>query len=192
MIATPEAPRIETPRLVLRGWRGDDIPAYVAMLADPETARFIARGGQPYDARRSWAEAAFLVGHWQLLGYGMFVVEERETGAFVGRVGALQPEGWPGFEIGWAIAPAARGRGYATEAAEAAMDWAFGSFAVDRIVSIIHDLNAASRRVADKLGERPSGQRFSPLGEPCTIWEISRETWRSRGSAGARGPGGPV
>jgi RimJ/RimL family protein N-acetyltransferase len=179
MIATPGAPRLETARLILRGWRTGDVQAYATMLADPATARFIARGGRPYDVRRSWAEVAFLVGHWQLLGYGMFVVEERDTGAFVGRVGALQPEGWPGFEIGWAIAPEAMGKGYATEAARAAIDWSFESFGPDRIVSIIHGENIASRRVAEKLGERPTGERFSPLGEACQVWEIGREAWRA-------------
>lgn len=178
MIVTPAAPRLETARLILRGWRAGDVEAYAAMLADPATARFITRGGRPCDARRTWAEAAFLVGHWQLLGYGMFVVEERETGAFVGRVGALQPEGWPGFEIGWAIAAEATGKGYATEAARAAIDWSFANFGPERIVSIIHDENAASKRVAEKLGERPTGERFSPLGEPCEVWEIGREAWR--------------
>jgi RimJ/RimL family protein N-acetyltransferase len=150
------------------------------MLAHPATARFVTRGGHAYDARQSWAETAFLVGHWQLLGYGMFVVEERETGAFVGRVGALQPKGWPGFEIGWAVTPEARGKGYATEAAEAAIDWSFSSFELERIISIIHSRNVASQRVAEKLGEQPSNERFSPLGESCEVWEISRETWRAR------------
>ena len=177
---TPAAPRLETPRLILRGWREEDIEPYARMLADPATARFIARGGRPYDARQSWSETAFLIGHWQVLGFGMFVVEERETGAFAGRVGALRPKGWPGFEIGWAIAPDARGKGYATEAAAAAIDWSFANFAPERIVSIIHDENLASRRVAEKLGERPSGERFSPLGEPCEVWEIDREAWARR------------
>ncbi|HEX8929617.1 MAG TPA: GNAT family N-acetyltransferase [Actinomycetota bacterium] len=170
-------PVIETPRLILRGWRPGDVRPYAAMLADPAAARFITRGGRPHDARQSWAEAAFMAGHWQLRGYGMFVVEERETGAFVGRVGPLRPEGWPALEIAWAVAPEAQGRGYATEAARAATEWTFATLAPQRIVSLIHAENAASRRVAEKLGERRSGEIFSPLGEPCEVWEMGRVAW---------------
>jgi RimJ/RimL family protein N-acetyltransferase len=155
-----------------------DLEGYARLLADPDTARFIASGGKPRSAAQAWAEAAFLIGHWQLLGCGMFLVEDRETRAFVGRVGALHPQGWPGFEIAWAITPEARGQGYAVEAARAATAWAFATFAPPRIVSIIHPLNGASRRVAEKLGERPSGRHFSPLGEPCEIWELSRSDWK--------------
>ncbi len=184
MNITPAAPKLETRRLILRGWHEDDLDAYARMMADPDTARFITRGGRAYDERQSWSEAAFLIGHWQLLGYGMFVVEERATGDFVGRVGPLQPKGWPGFEIAWAIAPAARGRGYASEAAEAAIDWSFRSFELERVISIIHDLNVASRRVAEKLGETQTSEQFSPLGEPCQVWEIDRRTWQAgRGRA---------
>jgi RimJ/RimL family protein N-acetyltransferase len=180
LLGTPAAPTLATPRLRLRGWRPDDFAPYAAMLADPGTARFITRKGQPYGEREAWAETAFLVGHWQLLGYGMFVVEERAGGAFLGRVGPLRPKGWPGFEIAWALAPAARGKGYALEAARAATAWAFERFAPDRIVSVIDPRNIASRRVAERLGERRTSERFAPFGIPCDIWEISREDWLER------------
>jgi hypothetical protein len=87
MLATPAAPLLETQRLILRGWRPEDLAPYAAMMADPETARFITRKGLPYSEGQTWGEMALLVGHWQLLGHGMFVVEERATGAFLGRVG---------------------------------------------------------------------------------------------------------
>ena len=125
MLGTPAAPTLETPRLILRGWRPEDLDPYAAMLADPETARFITRKGQPLCEREVWSEMAFLIGHWQMLGYGMFVVEERATGAFLGRIGPLAPAGWPGFEIAWGLARPACGKGYAQEAARAAIDWSF-------------------------------------------------------------------
>ncbi len=178
MLATPAAPTLETPRLILRGWRQEDLAPYAAMLADPETARFITRKGLPYSQGQTWGEMAFLVGHWQLLGYGMFVVEERASGAFLGRVGPLQPPGYPGFEIAWGLAPAARGKGYAQEAARAAIDWSFAHFPLDRIVSLIHPRNLASQRVAERLGERRTGEQFAPFHDPCDIWEMSRETWQ--------------
>ncbi len=180
MSLTPAAPTLETRRLVLRGWHEGDLDGYAKMLADPVTARFITRGGRAYDQRQSWSEAAFLIGHWQLRGYGMFVVEERASGNFVGRVGPLQPKGWPDFEIAWAIAADSTGKGYASEAAEAAIDWSFSSFQLDRIISIIHSQNLASQRVAERLGERRTSERFSPLGEACEVWETDRRTWQAR------------
>ena len=179
-LGTPAAPVLETSRLILRGWRPQDFAPYAAMLADPETARFITRKGQPYGERETWAELAFLAGHWQLLGYGMFVVEERATGAFIGRVGPLEPKGWPGFEVGWALTAAARGKGYAVEAARAAIGWSFAQFAPDRIISLIDPRNAASRRVAERLGERRTAETFAPFGLPCDIWELRREDWLER------------
>lgn len=170
-------PTLETPRLILRGWRAEDFAPYAAMLADPETARFITRRGEPCSAAQSWAEIAFFIGHWQLRGCGMFVVEARGTGAFLGRVGALCPEGWPGFEIGWALAPAARGQGYALEAARAATGWSFATFPIERIVSLIDPRNAASRKLAGRLGERRSEERFAPFGTPLDVWELHREDW---------------
>lgn len=181
MLGTPAAPTLETPRLTLRGWRPEDLAPYAAMMADAETARFITRKSLPYSKAQTWGEMALLVGHWQLLGHGMFVVEERTTGAFLGRVGPLQPPDYPGFEIAWGLAPAARGKGYAEEAARAAIDWSFETFALDRIVSIVHPLNVASQRVAERVGERRTAELFTPFREPCDIWELRREDWLERG-----------
>jgi RimJ/RimL family protein N-acetyltransferase len=177
MLGTPAAPTLETPRLVLRGWRPADFEPYAAMLADADTARFITAQGRALGRGEAWNETVWLIGHWQLLGYGMFVVEERSTGAFLGRVGPLHPPWWPALEMAWSLAPAARGRGYATEAARAALGWAFETLAPERIVSIIDPRNAASRRVAERLGERQTGERFTPFRQPCDVWEVRREDW---------------
>jgi RimJ/RimL family protein N-acetyltransferase len=181
ILGTPAAPTLETPRLILRGWRAEDLAPYAAMMADARTTRFITRDGLPYSERRTWGEIASLIGHWQLLGHGLFVVEERATGAFLGRVGPLEPPGYPGFEIAWALAPAACGKGYAQEAARAAIDWSFARFPLTRIISLIHPRNTASQRVATRLGERRTAARFAPFREPCDIWEIRREDWPPRG-----------
>ena len=177
MLGTPAAPTLETERLILRGWRPDDLAPYAAMLADPETARFITRKGEPYSEAEVWTEMVVLIGHWQMLGCGMFVVEERSTGAFLGRVGPLDPPWWPNLEIGWSLAPGARGRGYATEAARAAIDWSFASLPLDRIVSIIHPRNHPSRKVAERLGQRRTDESFTPFRDPCDVWEMRREDW---------------
>ena len=68
---------------------------------------------------------ALAMGHWAIRGYGFFSVEHRETGAWVGRIGPWYPEGWPGPEVGWTLSPDHRGRGYATEAARASVEFAF-------------------------------------------------------------------
>jgi RimJ/RimL family protein N-acetyltransferase len=174
---TPAAPALETARLILRGWRAEDLVPHAAMLADDDTARFITFQGRALGEAEAWNETAWLIGHWQMLRYGMFVIEDRATGAFLGRAGPLRPPRWPAFEIAWSLVPGARGKGYATEAARAAIGWSFDTFPIDRIVSIIDPRNAASRRVAERLGERRTGERFTPFRDPCDLWEIRREDW---------------
>lgn len=177
MLGTPAAPVLETARLRLRGWRSDDILQYSNLVGDPDTARFITRTGKPYNSSQAWAEVAFFVGHWQMLGYGMFVVEERDSGDFLGRVGALQPPGWPALEVAWALAPSSRGKGFATEAARAAIAWLFRGLGIDRVISVIHPDNHPSQSVAMRLGEDRSNEQFSPFGEICDVWQVTRATW---------------
>src|SRR6056297_904919 len=87
--------------------------------------------GGALDRETTWRHIAMMLGHWQIRGYGLFAVEDRRDGTFLGRVGFIHPEGWPGFAIGWLIGPEYAGRGYATEAAEAALDRRFGSLDQD-------------------------------------------------------------
>ena len=148
-LAQPNGPVIETKRLKLRQWCGADVAPNAAMLSDPGTARFIAADGKPPTSELvGWRNAAVMAGHWALHGAGMFAVEEKSSGKFVGRVGPWFPPGWPGFEVGWGIASEFRGKGYAVEAARAAIDWSFATFEIDRIVHCIDHENAASRAFA--------------------------------------------
>ena len=102
-------PLIETERLKLRRWRGSDVAANTAMLSDPAAARYITVDGKPVTSELAgWRNAAVMAGHWALRGFGMFVVEEKSSGKFVGRVGPWFPPGWPGFEVGWAVARVSR------------------------------------------------------------------------------------
>jgi len=102
----------------------------------------------------AWRQLAMFVGHWHLRGFGMWAVEERASGTFVGRVGLHFPEGWPDREIGWTLARAFWGKGYAFEAARAALDHAFDTLRWNRVISLIHPQNARSIRLAERLGER--------------------------------------
>ena len=107
-------PVIETERLMLRQWQGRDMAPYTAMLSDPGHRALHHRRWQAC-CRRDGRVAARRGdgGHWALHGAGMFVVEEKSSGKFVGRVGPWSPPGWPGFEVGWGIAREFRGKGYA-------------------------------------------------------------------------------
>ena len=89
-------PTIETARLILRGWREDDLDAYAEMMADPEVMRFLGGESSRGDA---WRGMATLIGHWELRGFGFWAVERKHDGALIGRVGVQYPEGWPSTEI---------------------------------------------------------------------------------------------
>jgi RimJ/RimL family protein N-acetyltransferase len=176
-IAPPNDPVIETERLILRRWRESDIEPNTAMLADPATARFITSDGNAVtDPFVGWRNAAVMAGHWALHGFGIFVVEEKQTGRYAGRVGPWSPAGWPGFEVGWGIARDFRGKGYAVEAARASIDWAFARFDLDRIIHCIDRENVASQAVARRLGANIEGE-FDLFGHVADIWATRRETW---------------
>ena len=170
---------IETPRLILRPPRLDDLDAWSAMMADEETARFI--GGI---AARSvcWRQLMSMIGSWHAHGFAMFSVIEKSTGRWVGRVGPWQPEEWPGPEVGWAIVRESWGKGYAVEAASASMDWAFTELGWEQVIHSIAPANVASQRVAEKLGSRNLGPGRLPA--PYTnvvvdLWGQTREEWRN-------------
>ncbi|HEY9500023.1 MAG TPA: GNAT family N-acetyltransferase [Pyrinomonadaceae bacterium] len=164
---------LETDRLILRMWRNEDFAAYEKMCADPEIMKYL--GGRTFDRLEAWRHMAFLVGHWQLLGFGHWAVEEKESGKFIGRLGFLNPEGWPGFEIGWTLAREAWGKGYATEGARRALDYAFHDLNKDHVISLIHPENKNSIRVAERLGETLEGQT-ELLGHDVLIYGIDRPT----------------
>jgi RimJ/RimL family protein N-acetyltransferase len=150
-------PELETDRLLLRGFGDADLDGWAAICADPEVMRWI---DQPRGISReqSWRDIAYMVGHWELRGFGQWAVRERDGGALVGRTGLIRPEGWPGIEVGWIVARARWGRGYAPEAAQAAVGWGRDALGLDHVISLIDDDNAASQRVAEKLGMREEGR----------------------------------
>ena len=149
-------PRLETPRLILRAHPLYDFPAMAAMWADPEVTRFIL--GPPATPETTWARLMRYAGHWQMLGYGYWAVECRETGTFLGEVGladwrrALDPPEAPAPEAGWVLARAAHGRGLAAEAMAAVLAWADATLSARRITAIFAPDHARSLSVARKLG----------------------------------------
>ncbi|HYH86130.1 MAG TPA: GNAT family N-acetyltransferase [Pyrinomonadaceae bacterium] len=165
---------LETECLVLRMFRDSDTDAYADMVADPEVMRFF--GGQPASRAEAWRNMAMIVGHWQLRGYGMWAVEERASGEMVGRVGCWRPEGWPGVEVGWTLRRAYWGRGFATEAARASLDYAFEKLNQTRVISLIAPENVASIRVAERIGE-VKGDDWELFGKKVVIYGIDRDAW---------------
>jgi RimJ/RimL family protein N-acetyltransferase len=171
---------LETDRLTLRMLCESDFEAYAEMCADPEVMRYIG-DGQPLVRPMAWRNLAQMIGHWSLRGYGIWAAEERSTGTLVGRIGFWNPDGWPGFELGWMLRRAYWGRGYATEGARAALDFAFTRMEQPAVISLIHPENAASIRVAQRLGERlvDSAELF---GRPALVYRITREEWEAPNS----------
>jgi RimJ/RimL family protein N-acetyltransferase len=167
---------IETERLILRDWRPDDLDAVARMASDPDWAEFIFPGGTPQTTRaEAWRGLAMFVGHRVLRGYTMFVVEEKETGEFVGRVGPWMPEGWPHLEIGWGIDRSRWGRGYAIEAARAAAGWVHAELGADTVIHLIDPRNERSIRVARKLGAVRDGTFVIP--PPANVHV---DVWRTK------------
>jgi RimJ/RimL family protein N-acetyltransferase len=174
-------PRLETDRLVLRAFREDDLDAWAGFMADRETMRFL---GGPMTRGNAWRAMATTLGHWALKGYGMWAVERKNDGALIGRVGLLQPEGWTGLEVGWTLGRGYWGQGFATEAAAAAMRYAFLTRPDDRVVSNIDAGNIASQAVAKRLGEQKGPEAELTVGGETfkvDVWFITRADWSKRG-----------
>lgn len=167
---------LETERLILRMWREDDFEEYARICADPEVMRYI--GGKSFSRLEAWRNMAFMAGHWHLRGYGHWAVEEKTSGRLIGRMGFLNPEGWPGFEVGWTLARECWGRGYASEGARRMLEYAFTEMDRDHVISLIHPENGASIKVAEKMGEQVEGQA-EVMGVPVLVYGISRDRWRA-------------
>jgi RimJ/RimL family protein N-acetyltransferase len=175
---------LKTERLILRLPQVDDFDAYADMHANEEAARHIG-GAQKRAA--SWRKFLQMPGAWAMQGFAMFSVVEKSSGRWIGQVGPWKPEGWPGNEVGWAFHPSAWGRGYATEAAIAAIDWAFANLDWSEMIHCIAPENHASQALAQRLGSRKRGPgKLPPPYEdaPTEIWGQTRDEWFARRAAG--------
>jgi RimJ/RimL family protein N-acetyltransferase len=174
-------PRLQTERLTLREWRDGDLDAFAEFYGDAEVMRYLS--GEPIARNDAWRNMSAAAGHWVLRGYGTWVVERKPDGAVIGRVGLINPEGWPGLEVGWTLGRPYWGQGYATEAARAAMNYCFLTQSVDRLISLIDPQNKASQAVARRLGETQGPEYqlvIAGKSYTCHIWSITREEWKKR------------
>jgi RimJ/RimL family protein N-acetyltransferase len=180
-VKTP-SPVLETDRLILRLPQAEDFDAWAEFAADEEAARYLG-GAQSRPV--AWRGMCAMTGAWTVRGFSMFSFVEKATGRWVGRGGPWQPEGWPGTEVGWGLAREAWGKGYATEAATAAIDWAFETQGWSEVIHCIDPENVNSQRVAQRLGSRILRRTNlpAPLDQwVVDVWGQTREEWRARRS----------
>ena len=169
---TGSIPTLVTERLILRALAESDLDAYAEMMADPDVTRFLG-DGKPLARPDAWRQLAFFLGHWELRGFGIWAVEHRTSGTFIGRIGCYEPEGWPGFEIGYALARPFWGQGYATEGVTTSLTYARETLRRDRIISLIRPANVPSIRVAERLGAALEGETEF-FGQPARIYVYPR------------------
>ncbi|MXO65726.1 GNAT family N-acetyltransferase [Altericroceibacterium endophyticum] len=170
-------PVLETERLTLRGFQPSDKQPFVEAMGKDEFARTITREGRGLSPDEAWRAMAMVNGSWSLDGFGNWVVELRETGQPIGRLGPFSPPGWPGFEVGWAIFPEFQRRGYAAEGVAAALIWCQEVLGRDPIIHCILKGNAGSEALAARLGAEPVRDWQPPWGGDVTIWETRREAF---------------
>ena len=161
-------PTLESERLKLRAPVLEDAAHMARWLGDATTVQFVGDGAVSTPGA-AWRSLASVAGHWHLRGFGLWIVELRETGEPVGRVGLYYPGDWPDVELGWLIDPAHWGRGFAPEAALAARTWGRAHLGDIRLISLIHPDNLASIRVAEKLGARHDGH-WSLYGVEASVY----------------------
>lgn len=190
------AAEIRTERLLLRGWREEDLEPFVRMNTDPEVVRYT--NGHPLTRMETEGFVERIRGAWAERGYGLWAVEHVAEGAFIGFLGLSHHRWYPDqVEIGWRLDRAHWNRGLATEGAAAALRHGFTELGLARIISIIHRDNVGSRRVAEKNGLWVWKEEVRPALEiggaalPIAVYEIDRPAWECGGnvhkSSGSRG-----
>jgi RimJ/RimL family protein N-acetyltransferase len=166
-------PVLETERFVMRGYRPVDVATFTAFYAT-ERSRFVSG---PLTAELAARALMTYAGHWQIRGYGRWMVEDKITGETLGNVGLWYPEGWPEPEIGWTLYEAAEGRGVAQETALRARDYAYDTLGWTTAISLIAPDNIRSRMLAKRLGATRDGgfahERFGDM-----------QVWRHPGPGG--------
>jgi RimJ/RimL family protein N-acetyltransferase len=171
---------IETPRLILKVPTLAEFEPWCAYMADEEAARYIGKTQPPSVV---WRAMCSIIGAWHAEGFAMFSVFEKSSGRWIGRLGPWSPHGWPGNEVGWGVIREVWGKGYALEGALASMDFAVDVLGWTDIIHSIHPDNAASQKLAARLGSinRGPGQMPPPYqNDPVDLWGQTADEWKAR------------
>ncbi|MFD2786665.1 GNAT family N-acetyltransferase [Hymenobacter rubripertinctus] len=179
LLTTPAGlvPQLETPDLLLRAPLVADLPEFTAISNDPVFYRFL--GNKPQSEEEVWRRMLGQLGHWTLFGYGPWAIEEKSTGLFIGTAGFfdfqrnLTPSLKGTLETGWTIAPRVQGRGYATQALQAALAWMEPRLPAARLTCIIDPDNVASLAIARKFNFHEFA-RATYHQEPIVLLERTR------------------
>ena len=161
------------------------VEPYAEMYADDLFVRYLS--GKTLTKEQAWENMALILGHWSLLGYGIWAIERLGTRELVGRAGLLNLPGWPDVEVCWALSPKFWGNGYATEAAKAAVNWAFREAGIHRLISLIHPENQRSEAVALRLGER-FREELTFEAKPTNVYEVLNSERAEQAVAGDATP----
>lgn len=175
---------IRTRRLLLRRWRQDDLPAFTHINGDPDVTRYLT--GRPMTPDETRDLLAHIERHWAARGFGLWAVEHLADRRMIGFVGLSHHRWYPeDVEVGWRLDRDYWNRGLATEGAAACLVQAFDQLGLDRVISIVHRDNLASRRVMEKNGlvlAWEEAREWAETGEPLPImvYAIDRRSWQER------------
>jgi RimJ/RimL family protein N-acetyltransferase len=175
---SPLGPTLETGRLILRPPVDGDFDGFCAFHADEKAMTWLGGVSSPPVV---WRIMRTIAGSWALDGFGMFSVIEKASGKWIGRIGPLQPHGWPDREVGWGLLTEAQGKGYAMEAAIASMDFAVDILGWDQVIHTINPGNAASAALAGRIGSQIMRQARLPdpyADQIVDVWGQTGEAWR--------------
>ncbi len=144
-------PEIRTERLLLRAFQEDDLDPFAQMIADPQVISMATYHGQPMNRTQAWNWLCMMLGHWQMRGFGIWGVEEIQSGELIGRVGLQYLDWFDDVELAWMLRKASWGKGYAAEASREAIRYGFEERSLPRIAAVIHIKNDRSLKLAERL-----------------------------------------
>ena len=152
MAETLIIPHLDTERLLLRAFDRNDLDPFADMVADREVIHQATYDGTPMTRTQAWNWLCLMLGHWHMRGFGIWAVEEKSTGDFIGRIGLQFLDWFEDVELVWMLAKSAWGKGYASEGARAAIDYGLNTLDLPRVAAVINKENEPSIRLAERLG----------------------------------------